>query len=269
MTKSADLSITKTDGVASVIAGYVDHLHDHRHEQRTVGRPGRRGRLRPDPRGDVRFGVRTRLRHRGRHLHVHDVGCRSASGGFVIYQLTLAVAASYAPANLTNTASITSTPATDPNAANDSATDTDSVTTSADLVIVKTDSADPVTPGQAFTYTITVTNNGPSDSATVQVSDTVPAAVHRDERDLRQRAACSHVGNVVTCTQPSSPRRRRCSSPFRDRQPRGGRPAPTRTPRRSAQRRPTRCPATTPAHRTRRSSRRPTSRSSRPTPPTP
>ena len=125
-----------------------------------------------------------------------------ASGGFVIYQLTLAVPASYAPANVSNTATITSTPTTDPNPANDSATDTDSVTTSADLGMVKTDSTDPVTPGQALTYTLTVTNNGPSDAATVQVSDTVPAQF-TVTNVTSPTGACSHVGNVVTCTQPS------------------------------------------------------------------
>ena len=33
--------------------------------------------------------------------------------------------------------------------------------TGADLVVAKTDSADPVAPGQTFSYTVTVTNNGP------------------------------------------------------------------------------------------------------------
>ena len=116
----------------------------------------RRGRSAPRPRPDCAIAAGT---------FTCTTSAPIASGGFVIYQLTLAVAASYAPANLSNTASITSTPATDPNAANNTATDTDSVTRSADLSIVKTDSIDPVTPGQAFTYTLTVTNNGPSDAA--------------------------------------------------------------------------------------------------------
>ena len=91
------------------------------------------------------------------------------------YQLTLAVPSGYAPATLVNTANITVRPITDPDLTNNSATDTDNVTRSADLSITKTDSIDPVNPGQAFTYTLTVTNNGPSDAATLTVSDTVPA----------------------------------------------------------------------------------------------
>jgi uncharacterized repeat protein (TIGR01451 family) len=45
----------------------------------------------------------------------------------------------------------------------------------ADLAISKTDSPDPVTVGNNLTYTITVTNNGPSTATGVNVSDTLPA----------------------------------------------------------------------------------------------
>jgi uncharacterized repeat protein (TIGR01451 family) len=47
----------------------------------------------------------------------------------------------------------------------------------ADLSITKTDSPDPVTPGQNLTYTITVTNNGPNNATGVTVSDPLPANV--------------------------------------------------------------------------------------------
>src|SRR5262249_35356117 len=48
--------------------------------------------------------------------------------------------------------------------------------TQADLSITKTDSPDPVVAGANITYTITLTNNGPSDAQTVTVTDTVPPA---------------------------------------------------------------------------------------------
>ncbi len=76
------------------------------------------------------------------------------------------------------------------------------MTRSADLSITKTDSIDPVNPGQAFTYTLTVTNNGPSDAATLTVSDTVPAQFTVTSV-TSPAGACGFAGNVVTCTRPT------------------------------------------------------------------
>ncbi|MCA9235377.1 MAG: DUF11 domain-containing protein [Planctomycetales bacterium] len=44
-----------------------------------------------------------------------------------------------------------------------------------DLQITKTDTKDPVEPGESFSYTLTVKNNGPSDATGVLVKDTMPA----------------------------------------------------------------------------------------------
>jgi uncharacterized repeat protein (TIGR01451 family) len=74
----------------------------------------------------------------------------------------------------TNTATVTTTTA-DPIAANNTSAVTSVVQTSADLQITKTDTPDPVNPGQNVSYTITVTNSGPSDAQNVVLSDTVPA----------------------------------------------------------------------------------------------
>ena len=49
------------------------------------------------------------------------------------------------------------------------------VAASADLSITKTDSPDPVLAGNDLTYTITVTNGGPSTATGVKVTDTLPA----------------------------------------------------------------------------------------------
>jgi uncharacterized repeat protein (TIGR01451 family) len=74
---------------------------------------------------------------------------------------------------ISNTATVTST--TDPNPANNSATTTTTVGPLADVSVTKTDSPDPVAAGANLTYTITVTNAGPSSASSVTLSDAVPA----------------------------------------------------------------------------------------------
>ncbi len=59
-------------------------------------------------------------------------------------------------------------------------TDTDTPTPVADLSILKTDGVTVVTAGTTTTYTITVTNKGPSAVALAPVTDTFPAAITSD-----------------------------------------------------------------------------------------
>ena len=59
-------------------------------------------------------------------------------------------------------------------AANNTATQATTVATLADIQVTKADSPDPVIAGQNLTYTITVTNAGPSDAQNVQFFDSVP-----------------------------------------------------------------------------------------------
>src|SRR5207249_2039365 len=92
------------------------------------------------------------------------------------FALTLAVAPDFPGTSLTNTATIDSSPVSDPTPGNNSASDTDTVTKSADLAITKSDAVTSVTAGTSTTYTITLTNNGPSTvPAGVVVKDTIPA----------------------------------------------------------------------------------------------
>jgi uncharacterized repeat protein (TIGR01451 family) len=49
------------------------------------------------------------------------------------------------------------------------------VTVAADLVLVKTDNPNPVMAGTTLTYTLTLTNNGPSTAQNVQITDPLPA----------------------------------------------------------------------------------------------
>src|SRR3989441_699057 len=55
--------------------------------------------------------------------------------------------------------------------------ETSVVIAQADLSITKTDNPDPVNAGATLTYTVTVTNSGPSTAANVQVTDNLPAGV--------------------------------------------------------------------------------------------
>lgn len=63
------------------------------------------------------------------------------------------------------------------NTSDDSATATTTVTATSGLTITKTDSADPIVAGNNLTYTIVVTNNGPSDATTVNLTDNLPDGI--------------------------------------------------------------------------------------------
>jgi uncharacterized repeat protein (TIGR01451 family) len=51
------------------------------------------------------------------------------------------------------------------------------ITPKIDLAITKRDTVDPVEQGQQFAYTLTITNNGPSNATGVRVTDTLPSQV--------------------------------------------------------------------------------------------
>ncbi|MEM7391665.1 MAG: DUF11 domain-containing protein [Verrucomicrobiota bacterium] len=78
--------------------------------------------------------------------------------------------------SLNNVATVSSD-GSDPNNADNGVVETTTITTSADLGIFKTDSPDPVLAGSLLTYTISVTNFGPSDATGVQVTDNLPGGI--------------------------------------------------------------------------------------------
>jgi len=97
-----------------------------------------------------------------------------ASGSTANFSLTVAVGAGVADGTvLTNTANVTTT-ATDTNPANNTSSASTTVQATADLSLTKT-SASTVTPGGQLTYTLTLSNAGPSSAANVNLSDTLPA----------------------------------------------------------------------------------------------
>ncbi len=95
--------------------------------------------------------------------------------GSGVFTLVVAVAPDVAAGTvLSNTATIFS-PAVDPVPGNASGTATTTVATSADLGLTKIDTPDPVTVGANLTYTVTVSNAGPSAAASSTLADTLPA----------------------------------------------------------------------------------------------
>lgn len=99
------------------------------------------------------------------------------AGGSVTYSLTATVADG-ATGTLVNTTTVSTAGAiTDPNPFNNSATDIDVITPPADLGITKTDSADPVSPGDPLSYSLTIANLGPADATAVVVVDTLPSGI--------------------------------------------------------------------------------------------
>jgi uncharacterized repeat protein (TIGR01451 family) len=97
-------------------------------------------------------------------------------GSSVTYTASCTISAS-ATGSLVNTATVSSGAAADPDPANNSATDTDTLIPVADLAITKTDGVTTVTAGGSTTYTITASNPGPSDAPSATVADTFPASL--------------------------------------------------------------------------------------------
>ncbi len=204
LTPQADLSITKTDGVTSVNAGGAT---TYTIVVRSAGPSTANGAVFTDPAVP--------------NLNVTGVTCGSASGGaacptvpnttVVLMQgagivipilpsggsvtfTVNATIATNATGSIANTATV-APPAgvADPNPANNSATDTDTVVAVANLALVKTDGSATYTPGAGATYSITVTNSGPSNANNLTVTDNLPSGV-----TLTAAATCIATG-AATC----------------------------------------------------------------------
>ncbi|WP_308525084.1 SdrD B-like domain-containing protein [uncultured Tissierella sp.] len=81
-----------------------------------------------------------------------------------------------ATGTITNTANVTST-TPDPNPDNNTSTTTTEVNALADIGVVKTGTPNPVMSGETLTYTIDVSNFGPSDAENVVLTDAIPAEI--------------------------------------------------------------------------------------------
>lgn len=125
-----------------------------------------------------------------------------ANGGSVTVTIKVTPQAGAVP-SITNTASVTGA-ITDSNAANDSDSEDTTVTPVADLSVAKSDNPDPVTYGQNVTYTVTVTNSGPSPATNVVLTDTLPASV-TFVSVTPGAPTCTHSTGTVTCNWANFP----------------------------------------------------------------
>ncbi|HEV8578167.1 MAG TPA: ExeM/NucH family extracellular endonuclease [Thermoanaerobaculia bacterium] len=168
----ADLSITKTDGVTTAVpGGSVTYTI-------TASNAG------PDPvtGGTVADTFPAVLTCTWTCVGAGGGTCTAAGagnindtvnlpvGGSVTYTASCTIAAS-ATGTLANTATVSGGAVNDPDPANNSATDTDTLTPQADLAVTKTDGVTTAIPGGSVTYTITASNAGPSDAPGSTVSD--------------------------------------------------------------------------------------------------
>lgn len=102
--------------------------------------------------------------------------------------------------SITNTATVSGT-TPDPNTANNTATSTFPVTTSADLALAKSHTGTFVA-GSTGVYRFDVVNNGPSDAAAnLTITDTLPTGLRFSSTVTPSGTwSCTAAGQVVTCT---------------------------------------------------------------------
>jgi uncharacterized repeat protein (TIGR01451 family) len=109
----------------------------------------------------------------------------------------LAVVASYRRGALINRATV-GADQDDPASGNNTASVTSWVEGVADLVLTKTDDPDPVFAGDYLTYTLVVTNTGPSLAVNAVITDVLPADVTYVSTSIGP-AVCLHSNGTVTC----------------------------------------------------------------------
>ena len=120
-----------------------------------------------------------------------------ANGGSATITIVAKVAASTPNGTILVNNAVVRSDYADPNNGNNNATALTTVNTRADLAIVKTSDQITYKPSSLVTYTVTVTNNGPSDAQAVVVTDNLPdikQAIYQGDT-----GGCTKSGNTLTC----------------------------------------------------------------------
>lgn len=124
------------------------------------------------------------------------VGDLAAGAGASVF---VALGAPAEPGTVTNTASVTASGPQDPHGTNNSSTAEGQVVDEANLMLMKSDSIDPVGVGDPYGYALHLTNSGPSDARNVQITDVLPAGLGFVSVESID-ASCGQTEGTVTCT---------------------------------------------------------------------
>jgi uncharacterized repeat protein (TIGR01451 family) len=123
-----------------------------------------------------------------------NIGTLALGGGATVTIVVVPQAAG----TITNTVSATAI-GTDTDPSTNSASDSTFVNPGTDLSVTKTDSPDPVINGGNLTYTIVVTNNGPSTNSSVTLTDTLPTSMTFVSASSTQ-GSCTQLSATVNCS---------------------------------------------------------------------
>ena len=184
VTPTADLSISKTDGTASAAPGTTTTYTVVVSNSATSSTSS--AAVHDVMPAGIASDTWTAVASAGSSLTASsgtgdiDTSVTLQPGGTATFTVVASIRSS-ATGTLTNTVTVAAPSGViDPDLTNNSASDADTLTPRADLAVVKTDGTTSAVPGAATTYTVVVSNNGPSTAVGAAVHDVMPAELTSD-----------------------------------------------------------------------------------------